>query len=271
MYAADLMNGGFGVPALATVRPASYAAVATGTATTTIPRTIEIPVNHLSTRFVTFQRGDGDGAHACFAATLSVSVTIPANTSAQPYFYWDYTGSTPQPLSISGNNASISVPWDTCDWGPARGWLSIPNAGTTVDAADFTVTSTLTVDTNTPATAGKAPDPTSVWGTPIPVPTLDLPPSIDVFGPELLQLSGQVADDPPDHRLERPRHPDRDARRDDARKLLTARRQQRRPLRGAEEHAHLAPPLGECVEHPHADADVSRAAASRARPSRGTW
>jgi hypothetical protein len=44
---------------------------------------------------------------------------------------------------------------------------------------------------NTPATAGTAPDPTTVWGTTVPVPTADIPPSIDVFGPELLQLSAK--------------------------------------------------------------------------------
>ena len=188
-YAADLMNGGFGVPALTTVRPAAYKNVATGTTTSTIATVVEVPVNHLSTRYVTFQRGDGDGSHACYAATLSLNVSIPAGTSAQPYFYWDSTGSTPQPLTISGSTASISVPWDTCDWGHTRGWLSIPNAGTTVDAAAFTVTSSVTVDTKTPAAAGNAPDPTSTWGTTVPVPTTDVAPSIELFGPELLTLS----------------------------------------------------------------------------------
>ena len=128
----------------------------------------------------------------CFAATLSINIAMPAGTSAQPYYFWDVPGSTPQALSVNGSTASITVPWDTCDWGSARGWLSIPNAGTNVDAADFTVTSSVTVDTNTPAMAGQAPAPTSVWGTPVPVPTADLPPSIDVFGPELLQLSAKT-------------------------------------------------------------------------------
>lgn len=189
-YAMRLMDGDFGVPALAAVRPPAHDALVTGIATATLP-TVKIPVNHLSVRYVTFQRGDGDGSHACFAATLSINVAMPAGTSAQPYFYWDFTGSTPQALTVNGSNASITVPWDTCDWGTARGWLSIPNAGTTVDAADFTITSSVVVDQNTPATAGKEPTQVSVWGAPVPVPTADIAPSIDVFGPELLQLSAK--------------------------------------------------------------------------------
>lgn len=187
-FATRLMDGDFGVAALAGIRPPVNAAVLGGAKTATLPA-VKVPVNHLSARYVTFRRGDGDGSHACFAATLSVNVAIPAGVAAQPYFYWDVAGSTPQALSVNGSTASITVPWDTCDWGAARGWLSIANTSTTVDAAMFTVTSSVTVDTNTPATASPPPSPTSVWGTSVPVPTADVPPSIDVFGPELLQLT----------------------------------------------------------------------------------
>lgn len=187
-YAKRLMDGDFGVPALASVRPPVQQAVTAGAQTATLP-TLRVPVNHLSARFVTFQRGDGDGSHACYAATLSINVAIPAGTSAQPYYYWDVPGSSPQALSVNGSNASITVPWDTCNWGTARAWVSIPNAGTTVDAADFTITSSITVDSNTPAVAVAPPAAASVWGATVPVPSADVPPSIDVFGPELLRLS----------------------------------------------------------------------------------
>jgi hypothetical protein len=188
-YASDMMTGNFGVPALTDVRPTPEANVLAGTVTATLPPVKVTPTNHLAARYVTFQRGNGDGSQACFAATLSINVAIPAGTSAQPYFFWDVVGSKPTPLNVSGSTASITVPWDTCDWGTTRGWLSIPNAGTSVEAANFTVTSSVTVDPNTPATATAPPLPTSVWGTTIPVPTADVPPSIDVFGPELLKLS----------------------------------------------------------------------------------
>jgi hypothetical protein len=190
-YTKRLMNGDFGVPALAAGRPTAYLNVAGGLKTAALAAQT-VPVDHLSARYVTFQRGDGDGAHACFAATLSISVTLPAGTSSQPYFFWDATDSTPQPLSVSGNTASITVPWDTCDWGSTRGWLSLPNASTSVDAATFTVSSSVTVDTNTPAAAGNGPSQVSTWGTTVPVPTTDVAPMIDVFGPELLKLSADA-------------------------------------------------------------------------------
>jgi hypothetical protein len=186
-YTKRLLNADFGVPGIVTARPPAFANVLGGGKAATLPTTT-VPVDHLSARYLTFQRGDGT-SHACFAATLSINVAIPAGTSAQPYFFWDVADSTPQALSVNGSNASITVPWDTCDWGATRGWLSLPNAGTTVDGATFTVTGSVTVDTNTPAAASAPPTPVSVWGTTVPVPTTDVAPSIDVFGPELLQLS----------------------------------------------------------------------------------
>jgi hypothetical protein len=187
-YSADLMNANFGVVPLEGIRPTPYAGITTGTKAATLAP-VKISVDHLAARYLTFQRGDGDGSHACYAAQLTINVAIPSGTSAQPYFLWDVSGSSPQPLSVNGSNASITVPWDTCDWGGTRGWLSLPNASTTVDAATFTVTSSLTVDTNTPANATSAPTQTPVWGTTVPVPTTDVAPSIDVFGPELLHVS----------------------------------------------------------------------------------
>ena len=203
-YTSDLLNGNFGVTALSGVRPSAYEDVTVGAETVpvapaTAPVTVDtIPVDHLAARYVTFERGDGDGSHTCYAAKLTVNVSLRygaasqsfSSISSQPYFYWDVSGSTPQALSISGSTASITVPWDTCDWGSAtHAYLSLPNASTSIDAADFTVTMTQTVDTNTPANATPPPSPTSIWGTTVPVPTTDVAPTIDVFGPALLKLS----------------------------------------------------------------------------------
>ena len=187
------MSGTIGPAALGGLRPPAYADVATGAqAVTTAKNVAFVPANHLAARYVTFARGDGDGSHACYAATLTVNVSIPPGTNSQPYFYWDVPGSTPQALSISGTTATITVPWDTCAWGSTRGWLSVPNVSTTapyVDGAGFLVSYSMTVDTSTPATATPPPAAASVWGSTVPVPTSDVPPSIDVFGPELLELS----------------------------------------------------------------------------------
>jgi len=201
-YTTDLMDGNLGVPALSGVRPPAYDSVPVGAASfpiapaTTATTVDTIPVNHLAARYVTFQRGDGDGSHECYAATLTVAVSLRyhaaaqsfSSISSQPNFYWDATGSTPQPLAINGSTASITVPWDTCDWGTTSAYLSLPNASTSVDAADFTVTMSQSV-TSTPATASPPPPQTSIWGTTVPVPTTDFAPTIDVFGPELLKVS----------------------------------------------------------------------------------
>lgn len=189
-YVNRYMSGTLGPVALAGIRPTAYADVTAGITPVTTPTTAAlVPVDHLSARYVTFQRGDGDGSHACYAATLTIDVAMPSGTSSQPYFFWDQPGNSPQPLSVNGSTASITVPWDTCDWGATRGWLSLPNASTTVDGAQFTVTYTMTVDTSTPASATSAPSPTTIWGTTVPVPTTDVAPTIEVYGPELLRLS----------------------------------------------------------------------------------
>lgn len=186
------MSGTIGPPTLVSARPPSYVDVPTGaTAVSTAKAVAFVPANHLAARYVTFERGDGDGSHACYAANLTVNVSIPSGTNSQPYFYWDVLGSSPQALSISGSSASITVPWDTCDWGSTRGWVSVPNASTTVDGAGFTVSYSMTVDTGTQATASPAPDQTPIWGTTVPVPTTDVAPTIDVFGPELLKVSAK--------------------------------------------------------------------------------
>ena len=188
-YSVALMSGNFGVPALSAVRPTADATVLGGAKTATL-LPVQVPVNHLSTAYVAFQRGDGDGSHPCYAATLSISVTMPNGTSSRPYFFWDALNSTPVALDINGNTASTTVPWDTCLWGAKQfGWLSLPNASTTVDAATFTVASSVTVDPNTPAAAALAPIGPTIWGSSVPVPTTDIAPLIDVFGPELLTLS----------------------------------------------------------------------------------
>ncbi|MGH2934729.1 MAG: hypothetical protein ACRDL2_09500 [Gaiellaceae bacterium] len=184
------MSGTIGPVTLAGLRPPSYVDVLTGTTAVTTAQTVAfVPANHLAARYITFERGDGDGSHACYAAQLTVNVSIPSGTSSQPYFYWDMPGSSPQALSVSGSTASITVPWDTCDWGPVRGWVSVPNASTDTDGAGFMVSYSTTVDTSTPATATPPPDPTSIWGSTVPVPTTDVAPTIDVFGPELLKVS----------------------------------------------------------------------------------
>ena len=42
-----------------------------------------VPANHLAARYVTFDRGDADGSHACFAATLTVNVALAYGAAPQ--------------------------------------------------------------------------------------------------------------------------------------------------------------------------------------------
>ncbi|HEY5057668.1 MAG TPA: hypothetical protein VII51_01510 [Gaiellaceae bacterium] len=182
------MTGGYTVAQLKTETPTPYAAIPTGMTSGTLPSE-SVAVNHLATRYIEFLRGSGDDSAPCFAATLTVTVTMPAGTLSQPTFYWNGTGSNPVPLSINGNVATLTVPWDTCTYVLNEAFLSLPNASQNVDAAIFNVTSSLSVDTTHPANAGAPPPPITTWGTVYPVSSVAAAPSIVVYGPELLTLS----------------------------------------------------------------------------------
>ncbi len=54
--------------------------------------TFLVDVNHLSTRTIEFTRGDGDASHICYAATLTLTVAMPAGTLSKPVFWWDSAG-----------------------------------------------------------------------------------------------------------------------------------------------------------------------------------
>lgn len=183
----DLVSG-YSVPALQGRAPVIIAKASTGTKAGTVA-TLKVPVNHLSTRILEIDRGDGDASNACFAATLTISVAVPAGTLSQPVFWWDAQGSSPVALTVSGGTASASVPWDTCTYSATKGYLALPNASTTVDAADFGVTLSMTVDTSTPATPFAAPDPVFMPTPTVPVTSADVAPTLTLFGPQILKLA----------------------------------------------------------------------------------
>ena len=188
-------------PALQAVGPQPYNAepIFTGTATTTDANPVtsqKVAVNHLSTRFLEFERGPtvgGTTGAVCWSATLAVSVTIPTGTLSQPIFYWNGPGSSAVPLSINGSNATASIPWDTCTWATGEGFLSLPNASQNVDAADFKVivslSITLPLHQVTSIVPSLPPPPVVVTSPVVSVSSLDVAPTITVFGPELLKLS----------------------------------------------------------------------------------
>ena len=102
------------------------------------------------------------------------------------------------PLTVNGNTATASIPWDTCTWSGAEGLLSLPNASTNPDlnSANFYVTAAVTaIDPNAPANPGAPPTAVTVWGQVVPVTSASVPPAITMYGRELLTLS------PTDHQL----------------------------------------------------------------------
>ena len=150
------LSGAYTAAPLQNHVPPTYVTVSTGTVAGTVANKLRVTVDHLATRYVEFDRGDGTGASSCFAAKLSLTVTIPAGSISQPMFYWTGGGGTVVPLSINGSTATATVPWDTCTWGGAKGLLALTNASSNpdVNSANFYVTATMTVDSTTPANAG---------------------------------------------------------------------------------------------------------------------
>jgi hypothetical protein len=185
------LSGAYTAAPLQNHVPPTYVTVSTGTVAGTVANKLRVTVDHLATRYVEFDRGDGTGASSCFAAKLSLTVTIPAGSISQPMFYWTGGGGTVVPLSINGSTATATVPWDTCTWGGAKGLLALTNASSNpdVNSANFYVTATMTVDSTTPANAGAPPTPVSVWGQVVPVTSNTLPPAITLDGKAVLTLS----------------------------------------------------------------------------------
>ena len=183
-WAVQQMKGAYGIKALDAVAPTTYATVKTGIAPLQ-PTSFDVNVDHLSTRYVKFTRGDGAANHPCFAATLKLTVTAPSGVTSVPTFYWAQTGSQPVPLSLG---VETSIPWDTCTWATAA-YLALPNDTTNIDVADFNVTYSMTVDTTTPASSTAGPTQLPIYGGQAQAPSGDVAPTISVFGPLLLQVS----------------------------------------------------------------------------------
>src|SRR5581483_1259252 len=185
------MSGGYGLDVLDQVRPKVWQKVSTGIISATLPP-IDVPVNHLATRLVEFDRGDGSGGGTCFAAKLTLTVTLPDNlvSSSKPTFYWNGLNSSPVQLAISGKTASATLPWDTCTWVGNQGYLNLPNPDTdpTHNGELVHVVATIDVDTKTPGQAASPPDPVKVPGTVVQAPAT-VAPTVAAFGPELIRVN----------------------------------------------------------------------------------
>ena len=153
-------------------------------------KTQVVAVGHLSGRYVQLVPGDGSTNGSCSGATLALTVAIPSGVMSAPYVFLDTPNSTPQAMSVSGSTATATIPWSTCG-SSAPAFVSLPNATTTttVNGTEFVLNGTVTVDPNSRPTAPAPPPQVKLPGTAIAVPTTDVVPSIELYGPELLRLS----------------------------------------------------------------------------------
>jgi hypothetical protein len=183
------MIGGWNIPALDAAAPPIAATISTGAGSANLGSQT-FSVDHLASRYIAFTRGDNAGDHPCFQATLTITVGYPSTINARPVFYWNFPGTAAVELTqTSSTSATATVPWDTCLWANNKGLLSLTNSSTTANAALFNVTSTIAVDTTKPASATSGPTQLPVYGGQTTVPTGEIAPSIDVFGPLVLQVS----------------------------------------------------------------------------------
>jgi hypothetical protein len=188
-YTTARMTGGFTSPSLVGTRPEAYANIPVGVTSGALPDT-PVAVNHLAVRYLTLTHGS-DPTAPCFVATLTLNVALPVGVVSTPTYYANTKSAAPQALSVSGSTASITVPWNTCAGSPLA-YLSLPNDSLGADGREFTVTGTVSVDTNTPAAPTDPPPGAHVIGTPVPVPSSDPAPTLNVYAPEVLKVSSKT-------------------------------------------------------------------------------
>jgi hypothetical protein len=180
------LSGSYQAAGLKGIEPTTTSTTPTGNVTGPLP-TQTVAVNHLAARYLAFTRGALGSTGPCYAATLNLSVSFPSGLGARPFFRWSTPDSPAIPLSVSGSTATLSLPWDTCTW-DERGLLVLQNPSTSVDAALFDVSGSLTVDKSRLATS--TPPPKGTYeGPTVPALAAEVAPTIAVYGPETLRVS----------------------------------------------------------------------------------
>src|SRR5512133_2369068 len=150
---------------------------------------IAFSVNHLAAAYAKLTHGT-DAAAACYAATLTLTVGIPAAVTSVPYYYANTEGAVAQPFGVSGSTASLTVPWNTCAGSPAA-YVALPNPSL-LDAREFVLNGSVTVNKTKPATPSEPPAQVPI-GTPVTVvPTSDPPPTLSLHAPEVLRVSAKT-------------------------------------------------------------------------------
>lgn len=194
-FALQNMTGGYTAAGLKGRQAVPAATVYTGTQTATLDSE-SVVVNHLGARYVSFRTAlEGEVVSTpCYAATLTLTVTVPGGIGAKPVWYWNGPGGAATELALSGSTGTISVPWYTCST-EYRGLLMLPNPSLTTDAQEFVVTASIAVDRTrlTPAPATPVttkPPAVAIQGGVVPAPDGTNAPTIRLYGPEVMSISG---------------------------------------------------------------------------------
>jgi hypothetical protein len=187
-FATARLTGNFTFAPLAGVLPATSDSLTVGSKSGAIPAG-NVAVNHLAARYVALTHASTDGP--CYEASLNINVAIPAGVTSQPAYYAATKGSSAQPLTVSGSNAAITVPWNTCTDSPDA-YLSLPNDTLNLDGQNFAITGTVSVDRTRPATASSPPPGVYPIGNAIPAPANDPAPSLRLYAPEIIRVSSKT-------------------------------------------------------------------------------
>jgi hypothetical protein len=182
------LTGGFTFAPLKGALPETIGGFVVG-ATDGTSDDLNVSVNHLAARYLFLKHATADGP--CFAATLTVNVKIPLNVESYPAYYAGTAGASAQPLTISGSNASIAVPWNTCAGSPDA-YVSLPNDTLDLDGREFVVNLSLKMDFTRPATATAPPPGAHVIGSVVSAPTSDPAPTLKIYAPEVLRVSSKT-------------------------------------------------------------------------------
>jgi hypothetical protein len=186
-YAAARLAGKFSASALTGVLPPTQdPPLAVPQASGLVPGKA-LSVNHLAVAYVKLTHG-GDAAAACYQANLTMTVAIPPGVTSTPYFYANTVGAVAQPFTVSGSTASLVIPWNTCTGSPAA-YVALPNTSLALDAREFVLGGSVTVDKTKPATPSAPPAQVPV-GTPVTVvPSSDPAPMLSLHAPEVLRVA----------------------------------------------------------------------------------
>lgn len=188
-YTTARLTGNFSFAPLAGQLPVAHADIPVSDSTGAFGST-PVAVNHLAVRYLTFSHGT-DATAPCYQATLTINVAIPAGVVSKPHYYANTNGSTAQALNVSGSNATLSVPWNTCAGSPDA-YLSLPNDSLGLDGREFVVSGSVSVDRTKPASPSEPPPGAVVIGTPVPAPASDPAPTLKVYAPEVLRVSSKT-------------------------------------------------------------------------------